>query len=66
MVVLAGGLTGYGTIAAGEFLTHPGYVDAVTAQAPPNWERKNVQILISTKVINGKSGPPKLLLAHFW
>jgi len=23
MVVLAGSLTGYGTIAAGEFLTHP-------------------------------------------
>jgi hypothetical protein len=66
MVVLAGGLTGYGTIAAGEFLTQAAYVDAIKAQVPPNWERKNVQILISTKVINGKSGPPKLLVAHTW
>ena len=66
MVVLAGGLTGYGTIAAGEFLTHPGYVEAILAHAPRNWERKNVQILISTKVINGKSGPPKLLMTQFW
>jgi hypothetical protein len=66
MVVLAGGLTGYGTIAAGEFLTHPAYVDAITSRAPRNWEHKNVQIVISTKVINGKSGPPKLLMAHFW
>jgi hypothetical protein len=66
MVVLAGGLTGYATIAAGEFLTHPAYVEAITAQAPSNWERKNVQIVISTKVINGKSGPPKLLMTHFW
>jgi hypothetical protein len=66
MVVLAGGLTGYGTVAAAEFLTHPGYVNAITVDAPRNWERKNVQILISTRVINGKSGPPKLLAKHFW
>jgi hypothetical protein len=66
MVVLAGGLTGYGTIAAGEFLTSPAYLDAITARAPRNWEHKNVQIVISTRVISGKSGPPKLLAAHFW
>jgi len=66
MVVLAGGLTGYGTIAAGEFLTRPAYVDAITASAPRNWGHKNVQIVISTKVINGKSGPPRLLMTHFW
>src|SRR6185437_621623 len=50
MVVLAGGLTGYGTIAAGEFLTHNGYIEAITATAPPHWERKNMQVVISTKV----------------
>ncbi len=66
MVVLAGGLTGYGTIAAGEFLTNPVYMEAVAAKAPPNWAHKNVQILISTKVINGKSGPPKVLMTYFW
>jgi hypothetical protein len=66
MVVLAGGLTGYGTLAAGEFLTDPAYMEALAAQAPAQWAHKNVQILISTKVINGKSGPPKVLIAHFW
>jgi hypothetical protein len=66
MVVLAGGLTGYGTIAAGEFLTHPAYLDGISAKAPRNWEHKNLQIVIATQVINGKSGPPKLLMAHFW
>jgi hypothetical protein len=66
MVVLAGGLTGYGTIAAGEFLTSPAYVEKIVAGAPRNWERKNVQIVISTKVIHGKSGPPKVLAAYFW
>ena len=63
MVVVAGGLTGSGTIAAGEFLTNSGYIDTIT---PPKWEHKNLQIVISTKVIHGKSGPPKVLLTHYW
>jgi hypothetical protein len=66
MVVLAGGLTGYGTLAASEFLTNPKYMAAIAAHAPSNWEHKNIQILISTKVIDGRSGPPKALTAHFW
>ena len=66
MAVLAGGLTGYGTLAASELLTNPQYMESITAHAPRNWEHKNVQILISTKVINGKSGPPKALITHFW
>jgi len=66
MVVLAGGLTGYGTIAAGEFLSNPAYLEAVTAKAPAKWARKNIEVLISTKVIHGQSGPPKAVIAHFW
>jgi hypothetical protein len=66
MVVLAGGLTGYGTVAAGEFLSNPAYMETINARAPGNWAHKNVEVLISTKVINGKSGPPKAVIAHFW
>ena len=66
MVVLAGGLTGYGTLAAGEFLSNPAYMETIAARAPGRWARKNVEVLISTKVINGKSGPPKTVIAHFW
>jgi hypothetical protein len=65
-VVLAGGLTGYGTMAAGEFLSNPAYMETIVNRAPRNWGRKNMQILISTKVIDGKSGPPRVLLTHFW
>jgi hypothetical protein len=66
MVVLAGGLSGYGTMAAGEFLSNPAYMETITAAAPGKWARKNVEVLISTTVINGKSGPPKAVVAHFW
>lgn len=66
MVVLAGGLTGYGTMAAGEFLSNPAYMESIVKQIPKHWERKNVQILIATKVIRGKSGPPRVITTHFW
>ncbi|MGA7409323.1 MAG: hypothetical protein WBW33_02495 [Bryobacteraceae bacterium] len=66
VIVVAGGLMGYGTIAAGEFLTDPAYLAAAVKQAPPHWERKNMQFLIATKVINGISGPPRRVEQYFW
>jgi hypothetical protein len=66
MVVVAGGLTGYGTMAAGEFLTDPAYLDAIAKTFPPHWERKNIQLLLATKVIHGNSGPPRVLDRYFW
>ena len=66
MVVIAAGLTGYGTIAAGEFLSNPAYLEALSKTAPTNWASENMQIVISTKVINGNSGPPNVVEQYFW
>ena len=66
MVVVAAGLRGYGTTAAGEFLTTPEYLGLITKGAPENWERKNLQVIIATKVINGNSGPPRVVATYFW
>jgi len=66
MVVVAAGIGVYGTLAAGEFLTDPQYMELLDKQAPQDWERKNVQIVITTQVINGHSGPPRIVVAHFW
>jgi hypothetical protein len=66
MVVVAAGVLQYGTIAAGEFLTNSKYLDDLARQAPSNWQRKNMQVVISTKVINGHSGPPSILTTHYW
>ena len=65
-VVAIGGLTGFGTLAAGEFISNPSYMEAAMHQAPKDWRRKNIQFLITTKVINGGSGPPRVLDKHFW
>jgi hypothetical protein len=65
-VVIAGGIGIYGTMAAGEFLTDPMYLSKLAQQAPGDWDRKNIQVVIATTVLNGVSGPPRILATHFW
>jgi hypothetical protein len=66
MVVIVAGITKFGTIAAGEFLTDPERLQTLLKQAPSNWERKNFEAVIETQVINGNSGPPRIVATHFW
>jgi hypothetical protein len=60
------GIETYGTLAASEFVTEPIYLQAALAAAPPDWRRKNVQFVLGTKIIDGTSGPPRILAAQFW
>jgi len=66
IMVAVGGLLGYGTLAAGEFLTDNKYMEAFANGAPPDWQKKNLQIVLSTEVIKGNSGPPKVLASYAW
>lgn len=66
MVVVAAGITHYGTQAAGEFLTDPAYFAEAVKRAPHDWSRKNMQIVISAKVMTGAVGPPQVMAVHFW
>jgi hypothetical protein len=65
-IVTAPGLSRWGTIAAGEFLTNPVYLEEMGRHAPANWRQKNLQAVIATKVINGQPGPPRILATEFW
>lgn len=65
-VVVAGGLTGYGTMAASEFLTDNSYMNAFASSSPRDWWHRNLQVVIATKVINGNSGPPRVVDRWFW
>jgi len=66
IVVVAAGITKFGTAAAGEFLSDPTYIEAATRSAPAGWDKKNIQILIATKLVGESSGPPRVLATHFW
>lgn len=65
-VVLAAGITYHGTQAAGEFLTNESYFTGALRNAPADWARKNLQIVLSTQVVSGAAGPPKVLAIHVW
>jgi hypothetical protein len=65
-VVSVAGASGFGTFAAGEFLANEEYFAAALHDAPRDWYRKNMQVVLSVKVISGTPGPPKVLAAYFW
>jgi hypothetical protein len=66
LVVTAAGLHGYGTSAAGEFITRPDYFAQFATGAPRGWQKKNIQIVLRTEVINGSAGPPRVIADYFW
>ena len=65
-VLVAAGTAGFGTLAAGEFLTNPEYMKKLEAIAPKDWSRKNVEIVLSMEVLRGNGGPPNIVGAYFW
>jgi hypothetical protein len=65
-VVIVAGIGSWGTLAAGEFATHPEFLKKLEALAPKRWEQKNLQVVLSTDVIRGSSGPPNVLATYFW
>lgn len=66
MVVVAAGITVFGTFAAGEFLTDKNEMKKLAQFAPPGWEGKNMELVLSTDVIRGRSGPVTIVAAQFW
>ena len=65
-VVSIAGISQYGTEAAAEFVTNPEYFKRALVHAPKDWSHKNIQVVLSTRVISQTSGPPTLVAAYFW
>ena len=64
--VVVAGIARGGTVAAGEFLTQPANMEAIKAQAPRNWDGQNMEFVLSTEIIGGRSSPPKVEAMYFW
>ena len=55
--LVVAGVGPYGTAAASEFVTNPLYFrEFVTRTA--DWKNKDIEIILSTDVVDGRSGPP--------
>jgi len=64
--VIVAGIARGGTVAAGEFLTQDANMDAIKSRAPRNWDGQNMEFVLSTEIIDGRSGPPKVEATYFW
>jgi hypothetical protein len=65
-VIIAAGLTQYGTFGAGEFLSNADYFSEASRKMPKNWQKKNLQIVLSVPVVNRIPGRPRILAIHAW
>lgn len=63
--LVAAGIGRGGTIAAGEFLTNADLLNAVLSQRP-SAKVRNVEVVLSTQIIDGEPGTPKIEAVYFW
>jgi hypothetical protein len=65
-VIVAAGITHYGTMGAGEFLTDSNAMTEATRSLPSGWEKRNLQIVLRIPVVRGVAGHPRVLATHVW
>jgi hypothetical protein len=65
-VVSVAGITDLGTLEAAEFLTDAAYMEKAFQHAPANWDKKNVQVVLKTRIVGGTPGPPSVEAIYFW
>jgi hypothetical protein len=64
--VVAAGIGRGGTVAAGEFLVNENRMNEILKQLPLDWQKKNIEVVLETQVIQGRSGPPRVKAVHVW
>lgn len=64
-VMVIGGLSVEVTMSAEEVVTHPQYLEELLKSAPEGWDNRNMEAAVETQVIDGKSGPPKVVVTQY-
>ncbi len=60
------GLTGVGTLAASQVVIDPKTMANICSGVPRDWDRKNLQIVLEIKVVQGQPGATRVLTTHSW
>lgn len=66
LAVIIAGVGRGGTIAAGELVTNPAYLAQLSSAARVAGNKKNMEIVVSTQIIDGEPGSPKIEATYFW
>jgi hypothetical protein len=60
------GLTGLGTLAANRLVIDPVAMSNIAASLPAGWDRKNVQIVLEVKLVQGNPGVTRIIKTSTW
>jgi hypothetical protein len=66
IVLLAGGLTTFGTEAAASVFFDPAGFAEMVKQAPADWTTKNLQAVVRASIIGTTPSSPQIVATHFW
>ena len=66
LCIIAAGIGQGSTLAAGEFLTDPASLAELEQMARGAGNKKNIEVVLSTQIIDGQPGTPKIEATHFW
>lgn len=66
IVLLAGGITTFGTEAAACVFFDPASFAEVVKKAPVDWETKNLQAVIRVSINSTTPSSPQIVATHFW
>ncbi|MBC8001865.1 MAG: hypothetical protein H7X97_04675, partial [Opitutaceae bacterium] len=65
-VTTVAGITPFGTQAAGELVTDPAALTETLRKLPHDWKQRNLQIVLTTRIVGNSAGPPVVLATHVW
>lgn len=66
IVMVAGGITTFGTEGAASALFDPSLFGEVVRNAPPHWETKNIEAVVRVSIIGNTPSEPEVVATHFW
>ncbi|MGH9353973.1 MAG: hypothetical protein ACRD2G_17730 [Terriglobia bacterium] len=66
IVVVVAGVGGVGTQAAGGFVSRESALETGLRAAPAGWQKKNLEMVVESDVIEGAAGPPRVVAATAW
>jgi hypothetical protein len=66
LTIVVAGIARGGTIVAGEFLTNPNNLDQIERASRAAGNKTNMEFVLSTQIIDGDPGIPRLEASYFW
>ena len=66
LAVIAAGIGQGSTLMAGNFLTDPENLAELERDARAAGNKKNIEVVLSTQIIDGQPGTPKIEATYFW